>query len=123
LHLNRVASTRSPVHRDTHFRFLKDVAIGDEIVITRSDGKVFHYRADGSSVARFDVPDIDPLSNGYALVLSTCWPFDAAMPEPMRHLLHAALIEDSAALPMSIGNEIRRTLPSMRCVAGGNGPN
>jgi sortase (surface protein transpeptidase) len=52
LHLNRVASTRSPAHRATHFRFLKDVAIGDEIVITRSDGKVLHYRADGSSVAR-----------------------------------------------------------------------
>jgi sortase A len=84
-------------HRDTHFRFLKDVAVGDQIVITRSDGKIFSYRADASSVVRFDAPGIDPLSNGYELVLSTCWPFDAAMPGPMRYLLHAALIEDSAA--------------------------
>jgi sortase A len=84
-------------HRDTHFRFLKDVAIGDEIAITRSDGKVFRYRADASSVVRFDAPGIDPLSNATELVLSTCWPFDATMPGPMRYLLHATLIEDAAA--------------------------
>jgi sortase A len=84
-------------HRDTHFRFLKDVAIGDEIVITRSDGKLFRFRADASSVVRFDAADIDPLSSGTELVLSTCWPFDSAMPGPMRYLLHAALIEDAAA--------------------------
>jgi sortase A len=89
-------------HRDTHFRFLRDVAIGDEIVITRSDGKIFRYRADSSSVVRFDAPDIDPLSNGFELVLSTCWPFDATMPGPMRYLLHATLIEDSAAQPRLI---------------------
>jgi sortase A len=84
-------------HRDTHFRFLKDVAIGDEIVITRSDGKLFRFRADSSSVLRFDASGIDPLGNGYELVLSTCWPFDAVTPGPMRYLLHATLIEDAAA--------------------------
>lgn len=31
--------------RDTHFRFLKDVAVGDEIEITRRHGKTFRYRA------------------------------------------------------------------------------
>jgi sortase A len=90
-------------HRDTHFRFLKDVAIGDEIVVTRSDGKIFRYRADGSSVVRFDAPGIDPLSNGHELVLSTCWPFDAVTPGPMRYLLHATLIEDAPALPANVG--------------------
>jgi sortase A len=84
-------------HRDTHFRFLKDVAIGDEIAVTRSDGKLFRFRADSSSVVRFDASDIDPLSDGYELVLSTCWPFDAVTPGPMRYLLHATLIEDAAA--------------------------
>jgi sortase A len=84
-------------HRDTHFRFLKDVAVGDEIAVTRSDGKLFRYRADGSSVVRFDAPGIDPLSNATELVLSTCWPFDAMTPGPMRYLLHATLIEDAPA--------------------------
>src|SRR3954464_5698654 len=80
-------------HRDTHFSFLRDVAIGDEIDITRSDGRKFRYRADASSVVRFDDSGIDPLSNGYELVLSTCWPFEALTPGPDRYLLHATLIE------------------------------
>jgi sortase A len=80
-------------HRDTHFRFLKDVKIGDEIEVTRRDGKVFRYRADSHSVVRFDQFGIDPFSNGYELVLSTCWPFDAVTPGPDRYLLHATLIE------------------------------
>src|SRR5205807_4760192 len=45
-------------HRDTHFRFLKDVAIGDEIEITRGDGKRFRYRADATSIVRFDASGI-----------------------------------------------------------------
>ena len=80
-------------HRDTHFRFLKDVAPGDEIDITRSDGKTFRYRADSSSIVRFDASGIDPLTDGHELVLSTCWPFDALTPGPDRYLLHATLID------------------------------
>jgi len=80
-------------HRDTHFRFLKDVTIGDEIDVTRSDGKIFRYRADRSAVVRFDQSGIDPLTNRYELVLSTCWPFDALTSGPERYLLHATMIE------------------------------
>jgi sortase A len=79
-------------HRDTHFRFLRNVAVGDEIDITRSDGKLFRYRADATSVVRFDVSGIDPLADGYGLVLSTCWPFDALMSGPDRYLVHATMI-------------------------------
>src|SRR6266550_8259712 len=80
-------------HRDTHFRFLRDVAIGDEIDVTRSDGKAFHYRADAASVVRFDASGIDPLTDRYELVLSTCWPFDALTAGPERYVLHATMIE------------------------------
>jgi sortase A len=79
-------------HRDTHFRFLKDVKIGDEIDVTRRDGKIFRYRADASSVVRFDASGIDPLTDAYELVLSTCFPFDAITPGPERYLLHATMI-------------------------------
>jgi sortase A len=82
-------------HRDTHFRFLKDVAIGDEIAVTRRDGKTFRYRADHSAVVRFDESGLDPLSGGRRLVLSTCWPFDAMTPGPLRYLLHATMIEET----------------------------
>ena len=79
-------------HRDTHFRFLKNVAIGDEIDIMRNDGRTFRYRADGAAAVRFDASGIDPLTDGYELVLSTCWPFDAVTPGPMRYVLHATMI-------------------------------
>src|SRR3984893_4676803 len=80
-------------HRDTHFSFLRDVAVGDKIDITRSDGRKFRYRADASSVARFDASGIDPFADGHELVLSTCWPFDALTSGPDRYLLHATMIE------------------------------
>ena len=83
-------------HRDTHFRFLRDIVAGDEIDVTRSDGKRFRYRADWSSVVRFDASGIDPLGGGYELVLSTCWPFDALTPGPERYLLHATMIDPGA---------------------------
>jgi sortase A len=80
-------------HRDTHFRFLKDVRIGDEIDVTVRDGRTFRYRADSYSVVRFDQSGIDPLGDGYELVLSTCWPLDSITAGPDRYLLHATLIE------------------------------
>lgn len=61
-------------HRDTHFRFLKDVEIGDEIAATRQDGKKFRYRVTRTSVVRFDASGIDPPTDAYELALSTCWP-------------------------------------------------
>ena len=79
-------------HRDTHFRFLKDVIVGDEIDVTRNDGNAFRYRVDGSSVVRFDASGIDPLSNVYELVLSTCWPFDSVISGPDRYILHATMM-------------------------------
>jgi len=79
-------------HRDTHFRFLRDVVIGDEIAITRSDGRTFRYRADGTSVVRFDASGIDPFTGGYELALTTCWPFDAMTPGPTRYVVHATMI-------------------------------
>ena len=84
-------------HRDTHFRFLKDVSIGDEITVTRRDGRTFRYRADRSAIVRFDASGLDPLAGGHELVLSTCWPFDAVTPGPLRYLLHATLIEGRPA--------------------------
>ncbi|OKO74067.1 class GN sortase [Bradyrhizobium sp. AS23.2] len=79
-------------HRDTHFRFLRNVAIGDVIEITRSDGKHFRYRADSSAVVRFDASGIDPATQDFELVLTTCWPFDAVTSGPERYILHATLI-------------------------------
>src|SRR6201996_2423412 len=80
-------------HRDTHFRFLRNVVVGDEIDVTGGDGKTFRYRADATAVVRYDESGIDPLSTGYELVLTTCWPFDALTPGPERYILHATMME------------------------------
>lgn len=82
-------------HRDTHFRFLRNVAIGDVIDVTRRDGKRFRYRADSSAVVRFDEFGIDPAAQDAELVLSTCWPFEAVTSGPERYVLHATLIGSS----------------------------
>jgi sortase A len=79
-------------HRDTHFRFLRYVVVGDEIDVTRSDGQTFRFRADATTIVRYDQSGIDPLSNGYELVLTTCWPFDALTQGPERYILHATMI-------------------------------
>jgi sortase A len=79
-------------HRDTHFAFLKDIVIGDEIEVTRNDGRHFRYRVSGTSVVHFDSSGINPLADGFHLVLSTCWPFDALTSGPERYLVHAHLI-------------------------------
>jgi len=83
-------------HRDTHFAFLKDVVIGDEIEVTRNDGRQFRFRVNATSVVRFDASGIDPLVDGFQLVLSTCWPFDALTQGPERYLVHASMVRASA---------------------------
>jgi len=97
--MSRTRPTRASVvlavysaHRDTHFRFLRDVAIGDEIDVTRSDGKKFRYRANSTSVVRFDASALIRCRADMSWLLSTCWPFGALTPGPDRYLLHATLI-------------------------------
>lgn len=86
-------------HRDTHFSFLKDVVVGDVVTITRRDGQQFRYRVTGTSVVRFDAPGIDPLGPGKSVVLSTCWPLDAATQGPLRYLVHGEMIEAPSIMP------------------------
>ena len=81
-------------HRDTHFAFLKNIVVGDEIDVTRHDGRTFRYQVDATSIVRFDASGIDPLADGHELVLSTCWPFDALTQGPERYLVHATMLGD-----------------------------
>jgi sortase A len=82
-------------HRDTHFSFLRHVVIGDEIVVTRRDGRTFHFRVTGTSVVRWDASGLDPHAEGRHLVLVTCWPLDARFSGPLRYLVRAELVRDS----------------------------
>ncbi len=83
-------------HRDTHFAFLADVAIGDEIRVTRQDGAVVRFRVTDTAVVRWDASGIDPFASGRRLVLATCWPFDGYFASPLRYLVQAEMIGASA---------------------------
>jgi sortase A len=80
-------------HRDTHFAFLGDVRVGDAIVVTRADGARLRFQVDDTRVVHWDASGIDAEASGRALVLATCWPFDATTPGPDRYLVHARLVE------------------------------
>ena len=79
-------------HRDTHFAFLKDVAVNDDIAITRKDGLTFHYRVTNMRVANWNSSGIDRHAPGHHLVLSTCYPFDAVTRGEQRYIVEAALV-------------------------------
>ncbi len=82
-------------HRDTHFSWLKDVRRGDRLEVVRRDGRRLVFIAGDARVVRWDQNGIDPHALGRNLVLSTCWPFDANSPGPLRYILEARL-EDNA---------------------------
>ena len=86
-------------HRDTSFAFLGEVRIGDEIRVTRRDGRIFRFRVTDTSVVRWDASGIDPHADGRNLVLATCWPLDGKLSGPLRYLVHAAIIAPVAAAP------------------------
>jgi sortase A len=79
-------------HRDTHFAFLRDARLGDEIRITRMDGMVFWFRITEMAVVRWDASGIDADASGNWLVLSTCWPFDAVTHGDMRYVVRAQMV-------------------------------
>jgi sortase A len=76
-------------HRDTHFRFIKDLKIGDEIVIETSDAKAVRYRMTGSTIVHAGVSGIATKSSARRLALVTCYPFDAVARGPLRYVVFA----------------------------------
>jgi sortase A len=79
-------------HRDTHFAFLKDVAVRDRIEITRNDGLVFTYTVTHLRVAKWNTSGIDRHAAGHKLVLSTCYPFDGLTRGDDRFIVEAELV-------------------------------
>ncbi|MBI1261141.1 MAG: class GN sortase [Rhizobiales bacterium] len=73
-------------HRDTHFSFLRDIAIGDVIIITTSDRQTYTYQVSETRISRFDQSRIDPTS-GNRIALVTCYPFDEISRGPLRFIV------------------------------------
>ena len=70
-------------HRDTHFSFLKDIQIGDEIILTLTGGQVSYQTKEFAIVDQrtFQIDRRsfydDQQTDTSSLMLVTCFPFDA----------------------------------------------
>ncbi len=77
-------------HRDTHFRFLRDVRQGDEIEVERADGATRHFRVRRTYVADHRTLALPRDPAVPTLTLVTCYPFDALNPGgPLRYVVVA----------------------------------
>jgi len=75
-------------HRDTHFRVLKDVRVGDDLLLQTSAGE-FLYRVSNTSVVQpMDTRSLQPSSDA-VLHLITCYPFSYVGAAPERFVVEA----------------------------------
>ncbi|HIG91294.1 MAG TPA: class GN sortase [Methylococcaceae bacterium] len=78
-------------HRDTHFKILKDIAIGDSIDVVTALGEAVHYQVRNIEVVDSRVASIKTERSGQVLVLVTCYPFDSVMAGgPLRYVVTAS---------------------------------
>jgi len=75
-------------HRDTHFKILKDIEVGDSIEIVTEQGKTVNYQVKTLDVVDSRVATIKKEQTGQVLVLVTCYPFDAVVAGgPLRYVV------------------------------------
>lgn len=80
-------------HRDTHFRFLRELEVGDRLLLETPTGD-YRYRVDHHQVV--DHRQAAIADHGERLVLVTCYPFDALLPGgPLRYVVEATPVETS----------------------------
>lgn len=80
-------------HRDTHFAFLSQVKPGDAIELHNRHGGVVHYQVTGTAVIDSRLPFSPPAVDSPALLLLTCYPFDAVAPGgPLRYVVEARAV-------------------------------
>jgi sortase A len=77
-------------HRDTQFAVLRDVAVGDPIVIQSRDGRTLRYCVRETRVVDHRDTSVLDVASRQTLTLITCYPFDAVVPGgPLRFVVIA----------------------------------
>jgi sortase A len=77
-------------HRDTHFKFLEDIAIGETIHLKTPDGESHRYTVSETEILHQSATHVLQRGGIKALTLITCWPFDAIVPGgPLRYVVRA----------------------------------
>ena len=81
-------------HRDTHFRLLEALRLGDAIAIEDRAGKRHHFRVTSFQVVDARRVRIETNADTPRLVLSTCYPFDTLTAGgPLRYVVFAEAVE------------------------------
>jgi sortase A len=75
-------------HRDTFFRPLRNIRLGDAITFKTPDG-AFEYVVESTAVVAASEVGVLASSDGRTLTLITCFPFDYIGSAPNRFVVHA----------------------------------
>ena len=77
-------------HRDTSFRFLERLGVGDRITLQTVEGRMMPFKVSAVQVTDAAVLDMHIETDVPLLTLVTCFPFDAVTPGgPQRYLVFA----------------------------------
>ena len=98
-------------HRDSFFRGLKDVSIGDAIELRTRTGIEMYAVAEINIVSPNDVDVLRPRSIP-SLTLVTCYPFYYVGSAPQRYIVTASLIEEENGEPGSISSGLLSQISS-----------
>jgi len=92
-YLNNESSLLISAHRDTHFTFLQDIALGDELLLTNANNVQQHYRITNIEIIDTSKKDILLTDNKSIIKLVTCYPFDALVAGgSLRYVVNAQLL-------------------------------
>jgi sortase A len=67
-------------HRDTSFRFLHKLQVGDGIIVQKRDGSLVNFKVLDTQITEQAVLDLHINTDIPLLTLVTCYPFDASVP-------------------------------------------
>ncbi|MCF6226964.1 MAG: class GN sortase [Xanthomonadales bacterium] len=79
-------------HRDSHFRFLRNLHTGDQLQLTTSNEN-FTYKVVSMEIIDSNLSQLELSSDDQRLILTTCYPFDALQTGgPLRYVVTAVAI-------------------------------
>lgn len=87
-------------HRDTFFRPLRNIQVGDAIAIVTPDGK-FEYQVESTEVVSPEDVQALQSTGENTLTLITCFPFYYVGPAPKRFIVRARQTEDRPQQPVT----------------------
>jgi len=93
---NSAGTTVISAHRDTHFRFLKELKLNEMIFLQTTD-KTMSYQVYGIKIVDSKTFKLQPAIDRQTLVLVTCYPFDSLDSRgSLRYLVYATRAEQGS---------------------------